>query len=186
MEVQAQGRIAATNRDLRANVAARNFREDLYYRLNVFPIELPPLRQRRADIRKLVHHFVAKYSSRMGKHIEAIPNETMTVLERWTWPGNVRELENMIERMVILTKGHVLAPPPAELYSPEIPAEDSLTEMEREHIIRVLRETHGVVSGVNGAATRLGMKRTTLQSMMKRFSIQPQDFRDGTGTFGPE
>lgn len=178
--------IAATNRDLKAAVAARKFREDLFYRLNVFPIELPPLRQRRGDIEKLVHHFVAKHAARMGKHIEAIPNETIAVLENWTWPGNVRELENVIERMVILTRSRVLAAPPMELHSPEILPEDSLSEMEREHIIRVLRETNGVVAGANGAANRLGIKRTTLQSMLKRFNIQVQDFRRGTGTLGAE
>jgi PAS domain S-box-containing protein len=178
--------IAATNRELKADVAAKRFREDLFYRLNVFPIELPPLRQRRDDIGKLVHHFVGKYSSRMGKHIEAVPEETMSVLENWNWPGNVRELENMIERMVILTKGRVLAPPPVELYSPQALPVESLSEMERDHIIRVLRETNGVLAGANGAASRLGLKRTTLQSILKRFNIQLQDFRGGNGTFGPE
>jgi formate hydrogenlyase transcriptional activator len=178
--------IAATNRDLRAEVAAKKFREDLFYRLNVFPIELPPLRQRRGDIEKLVHHFLKKYSSRMGKRIEAIPEETMSVLENWNWPGNVRELENMIERMVILTKGRVLGPPPIELYSPPALPEESLTELERDHIIRILRETNGVLAGANGAASRLGLKRTTLQSMLKRFNIEPQDFRGVTGTLGPE
>ena len=176
--------IAATNRDLRAAVAARRFREDLFYRLNVFPIELPPLRQRRGDIQKLIHHFVGKHAIRMGKHIESIPNETMTVLENWNWPGNVRELENMIERMVILTKGRVLASPPIELYSPDALPQDSLSEMEREHIVRVLRETNGVLAGAHGAANRLGIKRTTLQSMLKRFNIEAQDFRRGTGTLG--
>jgi formate hydrogenlyase transcriptional activator len=178
--------IAATNRDLKAEVAAKKFREDLFYRLNVFPIELPPLRQRRDDIEKLVHHFLNKYSSRMGKQIEAIPEETMSVLENWNWPGNVRELENMIERMVILTKGHELAPPPIELYSPQALPDESLTELERDHIIHILRETNGVLAGANGAASRLGLKRTTLQSMLKRFNIQLQDFRGGNGTFGPE
>jgi formate hydrogenlyase transcriptional activator len=178
--------IAATNRDLRADVAARKFREDLFYRLNVFPIEMPPLRQRRGDIEKLVHHFVAKYSGRTGQHIESIPQETMDLLKNWNWPGNVRELENMMERMVILTKGSVLAPAPVELYSPEASPDESLTEMEREHIVRVLRETNGVVAGANGAASRLGIKRTTLQSMLKRFNIQLHEFRRGTGTLGPE
>ena len=178
--------IAATNRDLKAEVAERKFREDLFYRLNVFPIELPPLRQRRGDIEKLVHHFVAKYSNRMGKCIEAIPEQTMRVLENWNWPGNVRELENMIERMVILSKGRVLAPPPVDLYSPQALPDESLSEMERDHIIRVLRETNGVLAGADGAASRLGVKRTTLQSMLKRFNIQPADFRSSTGTFGPE
>jgi len=178
--------ISATNRDLKADLAAKKFREDLFYRLNVFPIELPPLRQRPEDIAKLVHHFVAKHAARMGKHIESIPRETMTVIEQWNWPGNVRELENMIERMVILTKDRVLAPPPAELSSPPVPADESLTEMEREHIIRVLRDTNGVLAGVDGAASRLGIKRTTLQSMLKRYNIQLQDFRRSTGTLGPE
>jgi len=113
-----------------------------------------------------------------------VPEETMAVLQNWTWPGNIRELENMIERMVILSKGHVLAPPPAELDAlPEL-IEDSLTEVEREHIIRILRETNGVLAGGDGAASRLGIKRTTLQSMLKRFGIEAQEYRQGTGTFG--
>ncbi len=178
--------IAATNRDLQKDVAEKEFREDLFYRLNVFPIELPALRERRSDIPLLVRHFVQKYAARMGRHIEIIPSDSMQVLQNWNWPGNVRELENMIERMVILSKGTVLAAPPAELRIPEEIAEDSLTEMEREHIIRVLRETNGVLSGADGAASRLGMKRTTLQSMLKRLGIEPQDFRRGTGTFGRE
>ncbi len=178
--------ISATNRDLQKDVAEREFREDLYYRLNVFPIELPALREHRSDIPLLVRHFVQKYAARMGRRIEIIPSDSMEVLQNWNWPGNVRELENMVERMVILTKGTVLAAPPAELRIPEEIAEDSLTEMEREHIIRVLRETNGVLSGAEGAASRLGMKRTTLQSMLKRLGIEPQDFRHGTGTFGRE
>jgi formate hydrogenlyase transcriptional activator len=177
--------ISATNRDLHQDLADRNFREDLFYRLNVFPIELPALRERRGDIPILVHHFVRKHSARMGKHIERVPEETMTVLQNWNWPGNVRELENMIERMVILSKDLVLAAPPVELDSPEQIGEDNLTEMEREHIIRVLQETNGVLSGTDGAANRLGIKRTTLQSMLKRFGIELHDFRRGNGTFGP-
>ncbi len=177
--------ISATNRDLKADLAARRFREDLFYRLNVFPIELPPLRQRPDDIAKLVHHFVAKHATRMGKHIQSIPDKTMNVLGQWNWPGNVRELENLIERMVILTKDRVLAPPPVELCSPQLAADDSFTDMEREHIIRVLRETNGVLSGSDGAATRLGVKRTTLQSMLKRFNIQVQDFRRGPAPLAP-
>jgi formate hydrogenlyase transcriptional activator len=176
--------ISATNRDLRRDVAERNFREDLFYRLNVFPIELPALRERRGDIPILVHHFVRKHSGRMGKHIDVVPEETMMVLQNWNWPGNVRELENMIERMVILSKGSVLAAPPVELHVAEDISEDNLTEMEREHIIRILQETHGVLSGTDGAAARLGIKRTTLQSMLKRFGIEVHDFRRATGTFG--
>jgi PAS domain S-box-containing protein len=177
--------IAATNRDLRQDIADRRFREDLFYRLNVFPVELPALRERHTDIPMLVHHFVRKHSTRMGKHIDEIPEETMTVLKKWSWPGNVRELENMIERMVILSKDQVLAAPPVELEAPLETSSDSLTQMERGHIIRVLRETNGVLSGTDGAARRLGMKRTTLQSRLKRFRIEVQDYRNGNGTFSP-
>jgi PAS domain S-box-containing protein len=176
--------IAATNRDLRVEVADKKFREDLFYRLNVFPINLPPLRERRSDIPLLVDHFVGKHAVRMKKQIRTIPSETMAVLQNWNWPGNVRELENMIERMVILTKGDVLAPPPAELEAEQDVPEDHLTEMEREHIIRILRETNGVLSGVDGAAHRLGIKRTTLQSMLKRLKIEPQHYIRGSGTPG--
>lgn len=176
--------ISATNRDLWQDIADKKFREDLFYRLNVFPIELPPLRERRDDIPALVQHFVQKHSSRMGKRIDAIPDETMHILRSWGWPGNVRELENIIERMVILTRGRILAAPPAELGDASSLSEDYLTEMEREHIIRVLRETNGVLSGEDGAASRLGIKRTTLQSMLKRLGIEAQEYRRGTGTFG--
>ena len=177
--------ISATNRDLRQDVAHRKFREDLFYRLNVFPIELPPLRERRDDIPMLVQHFISKYSARMGKPIASIPEETMRILRQWNWPGNVRELENVIERMVIMSKGSILAGPPAELSEAEYAAEDNLTDMEREHILRVLRETNGVLSGNDGAASRLGLKRTTLQSMIKRLGIHPREYRTGaTGTFG--
>ncbi len=178
--------ISATNRDLRQDIADRKFREDLFYRLNVFPIELPSLRERRTDIPVLVHHFVRKHSARMGKHIDAVRDETMDVLQNWSWPGNIRELENVIERMVIMTKSRTLAAPPVELNMAEDVTEDNLTEMEREHIIRVLRETNGVLSGEDGAASRLGIKRTTLQSMLKRFGIELQEYRRGTGTFGRE
>ena len=177
--------ISATNRDLRQDIADRKFREDLFYRLNVFPIELPPLRERRSDIPILVQRFVKKHATRMGKHIEVVPEETMAVLQNWNWPGNIRELENMIERMVIMSKGRELAGPPLELDGPQEVTDDDLSEMEREHIVRVLRETHGVLSGADGAARRLGMKRTTLQSMLKRFGIEVQGFRRGSGTFGP-
>jgi len=176
--------IAATNRDLQEDIAEKRFREDLFYRLNVFPIELPPLRQRKDDISMLVQHFVAKHSTRMGKHIDTIPAETMQILENWNWPGNIRELENVIERMVILTKGSGLAAPPAELHALMEVSEDNLTQVERAHIIRVLRETNGVLSGIDGAASRLGIKRTTLQSMLKRFGIEAEEYRRGSGTFG--
>ncbi len=177
--------ISATNRDLHQDIAERLFREDLFYRLNVFPIELPSLRERRDDIPILVHHFVRKHSARMGKHIDTVPEETMNVLQKWNWPGNIRELENMIERMVILSKGRVLAEPPVELDAPQETGDDNLADMGREHIIRILQETGGLLSGPDGAASRLGVKRTTLQSMLKRFGIALQDFRRTTGTFGP-
>jgi transcriptional regulator with GAF, ATPase, and Fis domain len=176
--------ISATNRDLRQDVLNKKFREDLFYRLNVFPISLPALRERRGDVAILVHHFVRKHSIRMGKHISNVPEETMKILRNWNWPGNVRELENMIERMVILTKGATLAPPPAELQDEE-EADSSLADMERDHIIRALRESHGILSGEDGAAARLGLKRTTLQSMIKRFNIQTHEYRShGTGSWG--
>ncbi len=177
--------ISATNRDLRKDVAAKRFREDLFYRLNVFPIELPPLRERRSDIPTLVRHFLRKHAARMNKPIEGIPDETIEVLQNWNWPGNVRELENVIERMVIMSNGDVLADPPAELESMQEVPEDNLTGIERDHIIRILRETNGMLSGPDGAASRLGVKRTTLQSMLKRFNIDLQHYRRGTGTFGP-
>jgi PAS domain S-box-containing protein len=177
--------ISATNRDLRQDVAEKKFREDLFYRLNVFPMDLPPLRERRDDIPMLVQHFVRKHAVRMGKRIDTIPDDAMRVLRCWNWPGNVRELENMIERMVIMSKGSILAAPPAELSEAEYAAEDNLTEMERDHILRVLRETNGVLSGNDGAASRLGLKRTTLQSMIKRLGIHPDEYRSGAaGIFG--
>ena len=176
--------ISATNCDLQQDIADRKFREDLFYRLNVFPIGLPSLRERRTDIPILVHHFVRKHAARMGKHIEVVPGETMKLLQNWNWPGNIRELENMIERMVILSKGSVLSAPPVELEALQDVGEDSLTEMAREHIIRVLRETNGVLSGMDGAASRLGIKRTTLQWMLKRHGIELHEYRRGTGVFG--
>ncbi len=148
--------ISATNRDLQKDVAEKRFREDLFYRLNVFPLQLPPLRDRRSDIPVLVHHFVRKHAARMGRQIELIPNETMRVLQHWNWPGNIRELENMIERMVILSKGQTLAPPPAELHEPQGLGEDTLTEMEREHIIRVLRKRVACCRGRKGRPTASG------------------------------
>lgn len=170
--------ISATNRDLQQDIAEKKFREDLYYRLNVFPIEMPALRERKEDIPMLVRHFVGKHAARMGKHIDMVPDEVMRILKSWNWPGNIRELENMIERMVILSTGRVLAAPPSELMEASPAADDHLTEMEREHIIRVLRETNGVLSGTDGAAVRLGLKRTTLQSMMKRLGIEVHEYRN--------
>jgi formate hydrogenlyase transcriptional activator len=172
--------IAATNRDLAKSVAAREFRSDLYYRLHVFPLHMPPLRERGKDVQLLVRYFVQKFSRRMKKQIETIPMETMNALARWEWPGNVRELENFIERSVILTEGTTLSVPLSELRPVyEGPRHDATLEsLEREHILRMLRETGGVISGMNGAATRLGMKRTTLQSRMQKMGITRADYEN--------
>jgi formate hydrogenlyase transcriptional activator len=171
--------IAATNRNLARSVVEKEFRSDLFYRLNVFPIRLPSLRERRDDIPLLVRYFVRKFARAMDRGIEAVPSDTMNTLVDWDWPGNVRELENFIERSVILTEGMALRAPLAELQA-EAPtsgsAEHSLEGAEREHIIRVLLETGGMISGPNGAARRLGLKRTTLQSKMQRLGITRQDY----------
>ena len=171
--------VAATNRDLAQMVADKTFRSDLYYRLRVFPIMLPPLRERREDIPLLVNYFVDKHSRRLYRKIETVPPETMRALTRWNWPGNIRELENFIERAVILTKGPVLRAPLSELEVPEetLPEEDSsLESKERQHILRVLRETKGKISGAEGAAARLGLIRTTLNSKMKKLGIERKDY----------
>jgi formate hydrogenlyase transcriptional activator len=170
--------IAATNRDLAGSVAEREFRSDLFYRLNVFPIRVPPLRERREDIPVLVRHFVQKFARRMDRGIETIPSETMDALIKWHWPGNTRELENFIERSVILTEGTALRAPLAVLQANPNSgsAENSLEGAERELIIRVLRETDGLISGPRGAAHRLGVKRTTLQSKMQRLGISRNDY----------
>jgi PAS domain S-box-containing protein len=171
--------VAATNRDLTKMVADKQFRSDLYYRLRVFPITLPPVRERREDIPLLVNYFVDKHSRRLDRKIETIPSETMRVLTRWDWPGNIRELENFIERAVILTKGPILRAPLSELELPEeaIPAQDSSLEAtEREHILRVLRESKGKIAGPQGAAARLGLKRTTLNSKLKKLGIERDDY----------
>ena len=169
--------IAATNRDLREMVKRREFREDLFYRLNVFPILVPPLRERREDIPLLVRYFVQKFVGQMGKRIETIPPEVFDTLVRWDWPGNVRELANLMERSVVLARGPRLEIPLAELQqglaaagTPDEPA-GSLEAVEREEIRRVLRECHGVISGPRGAAARLGLKRTTLNYKMKKLGI---------------
>lgn len=175
--------IAATNRDLAKMVAEKQFRADLYYRLKVFPIFAPPLRERPGDIPVLVRHFVSTHSRRMGKAIQSIPDEVMQALVRWNWPGNIRELENFLERAVILTRGPVLYAPLAELESAQqeegdetedVPA--TLQSAEREHILRVLRETRGQIGGENGAAERLGLKRTTLNSKLKKLGIERGDY----------
>lgn len=172
--------IAATNRDLAALVAAREFRSDLYYRLKVFPIQLPPLRDRRQDIPLLVRYFVQRLSRRMNKAIESIPAATMDALISWDWPGNIRELENFLERSVILSKGPSLAIPASELRplnEGSSRRDTSLETAEREHILRILRETGGVISGIRGAAARLGLKRTTLQSKMQKLGISRLDYQ---------
>ena len=171
--------IAATNRNLEKLVADREFRSDLYYRLRVFPITIPPLRERREDIPLLVRYFVTKHSRRMNRGIQTIPADIMKALTRWDWPGNIRELENFIERAVILTNGPILRAPLAELQSPMISAPSTdvtLESTEREHILRVLRETKGVIGGAQGAAARLGLKRTTLNSKLKKLDIQRDDY----------
>ena len=172
--------IAATNRDLEKLIAEKQFRSDLYYRLKVFPIAVPALREREKDIPLLVRYFVQKYARRMDKHIETIPTEVMDALMKWHWPGNVRELENFIERSVILTEGTILRVPVAELRYGEQQAalEGTLRNAEREHIVRALRESGGVIAGGRGAAARLGMKRTTLQSRMTKLGITRTDYEN--------
>lgn len=172
--------IAATNRDLASLVAAREFRSDLYYRLKVFPIQLPSLRERRQDIPLLVRYFVQRLSRRMNKVIDNIPTATMDALMSWDWPGNIRELENFMERSVILSAGPTLTIPAAELRplnESSSRRDTSLETAEREHILRILRETAGVISGVRGAAARLGLKRTTLQSKMQKLGISRMDYQ---------
>jgi formate hydrogenlyase transcriptional activator len=185
--------LAATHRDLARMVADGRFREDLYYRLNVFPVALPPLRERRDDIPRLVRHFTQQFARRMGRRIEAIPSAVMEALVRYPWPGNIRELQNVIERAVILSPGPSLQVAlgdlndrmkveggrmnPKEQVHPSsvIPhpsgTAGTLADAERDHILDVLRETGWTLGGPNGAAARLGMKRTTLQSKMKKLGI---------------
>ena len=184
--------IAATNRSLERMVSEKQFRDDLYYRLHVFPITIPPLRERHEDIPLLVRFFASKFARRMKKGIETIPAPAVTALQQYHWPGNIRELENVIERAVILTSGTELQIPLNEMKlhtkaatgSPEHmigkventgPEPGSLEAVEREHILRVLRETDWVVSGPKGAAATLGLKRTTLQARMKKLGITRRD-----------
>jgi len=173
--------IAASNRDLAKMVADKEFRADLYYRLKVFPIQSPPLRERINDIPILVRHFVSLHSRRMGKTIETISDATMEALVKWKWPGNIRELENFLERAVILTRGSALYIPVAELKieeEEESPSFEISTHetAEREHILRVLRDAKGLIAGDDGAAARLGLKRTTLNSKMKKLGIVRSDY----------
>jgi len=168
--------VAATNRDLGTMVDEGTFRADLYYRLNVFPIRVPALRERPEDIPLLVRHFARVFAKRMNRTIDTIPPETMDVLVAYRWPGNVREMQNLIERAVILSSGRVLRVPleglrkdPTENRDPGRPR--TLADAERAHILAVLEETGGVLSGPRGAATRLGLNRSTLQFRMKKLGI---------------
>jgi DNA-binding NtrC family response regulator len=171
--------IAATHRNLGAMIREGTFREDLFYRLNVFPIEVPALRERREDIPLLVHHFVARFARMMEKRIETIPARAMGALTNAPWPGNIRELENFIERCVILTRGDQLFVPVDELARPAAARpmrESTFREAEKRAIIDALRASSGRLSGRNGAADRLGLKRTTLQRKMSRLDISRSDY----------
>ncbi|MGH9666314.1 MAG: sigma 54-interacting transcriptional regulator, partial [Bryobacteraceae bacterium] len=179
--------IAATNRNLEAMVEEQKFRSDLYYRLNVFPVRVPPLRERPEDIPLLVRHFVQQFSRRTNRSIETIPSETMNALVRYRWPGNIRELQNVIERAVIVSTGSVLRVPMSDLKPKGISAEPEpeptparatetnirsvLEASERKQILSALEESKWIVAGPNGAAARLGMKRSTLQSRMQKLAI---------------
>ncbi len=172
--------VAATNRDLKAMVENSQFRADLYYRLHVFPLNVPPLRARREDIPLLTRYFVQKHAQRMGRHIDTIPTSALDALTNHDWQGNIRELQNVLERSVILTSGSVL-----QVTMPEPMSKASLAtlrgrspgespDIERARILKALEEARGRVGGPNGAAARLGMKRTTLQSRMKRLNVARQ------------
>jgi formate hydrogenlyase transcriptional activator len=199
--------IAATNRDLEEAVRTGRFRSDLFYRLNVFPLQVPPLRERRADIPQLVMFFFSRFAKKLGKRIEAVPQGVMNLLTTYAWPGNIRELQNLIERAVVLSQGPVLRLDPALLpvvsqdaaaMPPEPPAEAprrvvrgidrqpasaspvlgearTLDEVEKNHILAVLRQTRGVVEGPKGAARILNLHPNTLRSRMKRLGIKPSD-----------
>ncbi len=172
--------VAATNRDLDKMMENREFRSDLYYRLNVFPIRIPPLRERPEDISLLVRYFAQKYGRRMQKRIEFIPAAALRKLSNWHWPGNIRELENFIERSVILTRGTALQAPIAELsYDGGFSlVAETLKANERDVIVHALRITSGRVGGPDGAAVRMDIKRTTLISRMKRLGIDPAKYRE--------
>jgi len=172
--------IAATNRDLVQAIEEKEFRGDLFYRLHVFPLHLPALRERREDIPMLVRHFVEKCAMRLHKRVDIIPDDVIEVMMNWKWPGNIRELENFIERSVILSEGNRLTPPLGELREEndrQLSESDvTLRDKERQHIIEVLKQTRGVLSGPSGAAARLGVKRTTLQYKMQRLGISRTDY----------
>ena len=178
--------IAATHRDLAAMIREGKFREDLFYRLNVFPIEIPPLRERRGDVRLLVNYFVSKLSRQMGKKIRSVPEQAMEVLANTSWPGNVRELENFIERAVILTQGSELNVPLAELKDgmrahggnsvPTFHSAPTFHDAERQAILEALKAASGRIAGVDGAAERLGLRRTTLQNKMRRLNVSRAEY----------
>jgi len=165
--------VAATNADLGAMVQARSFRADLYYRLNVFPVRIPPLRERRDDILPLVRHFVALYAARIGRSITRVSVRTLNALRDHSWPGNIRELQNVIQRAVIISTGPVLSASfsGVETTAPSTSNAITLEDAEREHILRALDETRWVIGGPQGAAVRLGLKRTSLVSTMRRLNI---------------
>jgi len=167
--------LAATNQDLGGMVKERRFRADLYYRLNVFPITLPPLRQRNGDVRLLAAHFLDVFARRHGRAIARIPDDVMDALDAYDWPGNIRELQNFIERSVIMTTGSELRAPVAELAIRPLPTggATTLADADRAHIVATLRRTKGVVGGRNGAAVRLGLKRTTLIARMRKLGVSP-------------
>jgi len=175
--------IAATNQNLEEMVAEQRFRMDLYYRLNVFPLWLPPLRERASDIPLLIDHFLRTIGRRYGKSIDCVSDDVMAAIMRYDWPGNIRELQNFVERSVILTKGRELQAPIVELTSQE--ARDggvrTLIDAQRALIIKTLRQTNWVVGGPNGAAARLRLKRTTLVTKMKRLGISTRRTTQGTG-----
>jgi len=164
--------VAATNQDLDRLVSEKQFRSDLFYRLNVFPILIPPLRERRDDIPLLVAHFVSTYAQRMNKHIETIPSDAMSALLDHYWPGNIRELQNFVERSVILTTGRILNPPIPELFRRgRVAPPTTLRECEREHILKAVEAANWVIAGSHGAAARLGVARSTLMYRMRKLAI---------------
>jgi len=167
--------IAVTNRNLSELLEQRQFRQDLYYRLNVFPIMVPALRERRSDIPLLVNHFVKKYAARLRRTIDVVPADVMNSLTQCEWPGNIRELENFIERSVILTRGTTLQVPLTELRNAPRGNPDTLQAMEREYIVKVLRECRGVIGGLYGASARLGLKRTTLNARIRKLGISREE-----------
>jgi len=171
--------VAATNCDLEHMVEEKQFRNDLFYRLNVFPIRVPPLRERREDIPMLVQHFTQKYARQMNKPIDTVPESMVQKLQRWSWPGNIRELENLIERSVILTRNSTLSISFPEKMNSAIDAASVVGNFEEQkRIIEVLRETKGRISGPNGAASRLGLKRSTLLDRMRKLGIDPREVKN--------